>query len=65
MYSEHDIHTECIVDPLVDHNVALEPNENVHLSTVLNAEHPKSIITLTCHDGRKFKTTITTEEIDA
>lgn len=68
MYSELDVHIETFMDRITDfinedkeHYVLQEHVDHID---VPDAEHPTNIIEITQHDGRKFRTTITTQEVE-
>lgn len=66
MYSELDIHVESVCDQLMEcfikaaAEIGSEPPE---IEEVRGAEHPTSWITVTSHDGRRFRIIMTTAEI--
>lgn len=62
MYCDLDVHQQTYVDPLTDLLEAVKPEGEEKLEI----SHPgpcKTEFLLTQHDGRVFKTTITTEEV--
>ncbi|HEY1247746.1 MAG TPA: hypothetical protein VGE97_02040 [Nitrososphaera sp.] len=62
MYSETDVHSEGVMEVLT------ESIPDVYISSVTDiegAEHPTSVLVLVDTDDRRFKVTVTTEEIDA
>lgn len=67
MYSELDVHIETYTDPLyeaLDHERNKPGTEGYFVIEVIaQASHPTTVFHITQHDGRRFKTTIVTEEI--
>lgn len=65
MYCDLDVHEDCI-SALQEALTALplEGKEDVKFADVEDAAIPTTVFTITQHDGRVFRTTVTTEEID-